>query len=54
MAQAGIFALYPSHIGFADDMVSWVNKARINLPTVCNVEVTLPRANNVPQEFKCF
>jgi hypothetical protein len=54
MAQAGIFALDPSHIGFAHDMVSWVNKARINLPTVCHVEVTLPTGNNIPQEFKCF
>ncbi len=44
----------PCHVSFADDVVSWFDKTRVNLPSVSYIKLALPKSNNVPQRLKCF
>ena len=68
--QPCVFSFYSGHVGaaatcelevtsnsiggFTHNLSTIWNKARIDAPPVCNVEVTLPGFNHCPQRLKGF
>lgn len=52
VSQAGVLAFYPSHIGFADDLVTVWDELRINRITIRHPEATGPALDSVSQGRK--
>ena len=48
MPQASIFSFDTSHIGFADYMITLINKLRINYIAIGHIKETFPSPNNLP------
>lgn len=42
VSKPSIFSLNPCHIGFVDNLVTCWNEARINRPSIGDVEIVLP------------
>jgi hypothetical protein len=52
MSQASVFSFYPSHVRFADNLIALRNKARIDRPTVSDIEIALPTGDKGPEGIK--
>ena len=52
MSQSCVFALNPSHVSFANNLIFWIDKHFIDTVAIGNPEITLPNFNRCPQGLK--
>ena len=52
MSEAGVFSFNSSHVRLADNLIALRNKARIDRPTISDIEIALPTRHEGPQRFK--
>ncbi len=54
VTQTGIFSFHSGHVSLTDNLVACWDEARINRPTIGDVEIALPSRNDFPQRTERF
>ena len=48
MPQPCIFSFDSGHVGFANNLISIRDKARVDRPAIGNIKIALPLVNTIP------